>query len=100
MAVYVTEYSGYASGRPNTPGFPTDPPIQTQVFSSAATSTSVLSTATRLVRIVADANAWVLIGGLSTTVVATSTNAGKIIANSPPEYHYVNPAARLSVLST
>ena len=100
MAVYITEYGGYGSGRPFSQ-WPAEPSIQTQVLSSATTSTAALSAATRLVRIYASANAWVLFtGSSSSTSVATSTNAQPLVAGTPPEFRYVVPSSRLTALST
>lgn len=101
MALYMTEYGGYVAGRPEKVGVPTEPPIQGQTASSATTSTGFLSAATRMVRLSADANAWILFTASSaSTSVATSTNACRVQANVAPEYHYVVPGSRFTVLST
>ena len=100
MALYITEFSGYASGRPFSQ-WPNEPALNTQVLSSATTSTASLSANTRLVRLYASANAWVLFTGSSvSTSVATSTNAQQIVAGTAPEFRNVVPASRLTCLST
>lgn len=105
MALYITEYGGFLSGRQQSPGFAKEPAIQTQVASSGTTSTIALSAGTSFVRLMADANVWILFTSSGSTVNATSTNTkmgGSSGANLviPPEWRYVNPSARLVVLST
>lgn len=78
MTVYVTEYGGFASGRPLSPGIPVGTPIQSQALTTG--STYSLSSGTRLIMVSADAGAWMFLGssistGIASTV-ATSTNTG------------------------
>jgi hypothetical protein len=104
MAVFISEYAGagYVSGKVLDSNVPQEPPIQTTVFSSGgAVSTALLAAGTRLVRIVADSNAWALFSGSSvSTSIVTSTNTGKIAAGAPAEYRGVVPGSRYSILST
>jgi hypothetical protein len=103
MAVYVSEFAGaaYASGKVLSANVPQEPQITTTVFSSAVTSTATLNGATRLVRLYASANAWVLFTtSSSSTTVATSTNAEPIVAGAPAEFRGVKAGSRFTVLST
>lgn len=113
MALYITEYPGaaYVSGWRGP--FPQDQGlggagstvITTTVISSAAgASTFNLLPSTRLVRLQATANAWVLFSGQTSTAAmaaaVTSTNAALIVANVAPEFRGVVPGSRYSALST
>lgn len=100
MTLYITEYRGYASGRP----FPTlsEPPIaQTLISTASGTSTGTLNAGTQFVELYATANAWLLFSYSSaSTSVATSTNAPLIVPGAPPKIRSVIPGSRYTVLST
>lgn len=109
MAVWITEYSNalyYGRGTPTAVpadtglGGAASTVITTTVLSSAATSTMILSTNTRLVRLTCDQPCWPLFSGSSlSTSIATTTNAGRVPPNLV-EYRSVVPGSRLTVLST
>ena len=101
MAVRITEYGGYLSGRPFAPGLLQEPALATTVLSSAVTSTMTLQAGTRFVVVDADANAWILFTASSlSTTVATSTNSARFPANVTPQIRGVTPGSRLTCLST
>lgn len=105
MPLYITEYGGYAAGRPISP-IPTEPAIQTQVIGfGSSVSTAFLSSATHVVRMFCSTTdvgigAYVLFSGSSvSTTAATSTNAQRLPYNVP-ELKNVIPASRFTAFST
>ena len=101
MALYVTEFGGFLSGRPYP--YLKEPPITQTVFSSGSTlaSTATLNAGTAFVSIYASANAYALFTGSSgSTTVATSTNSELFPAASPIVIRAVVPGSRYTVLST
>jgi hypothetical protein len=104
MAVFISEYvgAGYVSANVRDNSLPQEPATQTTVFSSGGTASSAnLAANTRLVRIIADSNAWALFSNsTASTAAVTSTNSGKIIAGTGPEFRAVVPGSRYSILST
>ena len=101
MVVRITEYGGYASGRPFGP-YPTEPALNTIVIvTGSSVSTNTLSSGTRMIRIEADAGAYVIFGSSVSTMIASSTTAGsRIIANAAAEIRFVAPYMRVCTLST
>lgn len=108
MTVYVTEFSGFFSGRQSYPGIPNGTPVQSQTLSSG--STYQLSARTQMVLVSADAGAWLFMGSSFSTgvasTVATSTNQGnngaciRIPAGVAPIPIAAQPFMRLLVNST
>lgn len=100
MVLRITEYGGYASGRPF--GYAAEPALASQaIVTGSSQSTNTLGAATRLVRIEADAGAYVYFGSSASTILATSTTTvTRIIANAAAEWRYVNPYMRVCTLST
>lgn len=95
MAVTITEYAGMMQG-----GAPAEPALRSTPLSSGATSTASLLPNTKLVRIQATANAWLLFTSSGSTVNATSTNAQPFAGGGPAEFRGVAGGSRLSCLST
>lgn len=102
MVLRITEYGGYASGRIPVGGIAQEPAIQAQaIVTGSSQSTNTLSSATRLVRIEADAGCYVYFGSSVSTVIASSTSASsRIIGNAAAEWRGVNPYMRICTLST
>ena len=100
MVLRITEYGGYASGRPF--GVLAEPAIQSQaIVTGSSASTNTLSSGTRFVRIEADAGAYLYFGSSASTVNASSTTAVcRVIANAAPEIRAVQPYMRVCTLST
>lgn len=110
MSLRISEYGGYASGRPfgvlSARGFiRTQAITSTQVQSTGNTAGSsgniVLSSGTYLVQIDSDFAALIAFGSSSSTAPnMTSTNAQRIPANVGPIPFYVAPYMNLFTSST
>jgi hypothetical protein len=103
MALYISEYGGFASGNPQ--DVLTEPAIQIQVMSgtsTAAQTTSTLSAGTHRVALKTDATAMFFAFGSSTASTAngfTSTNSQRIGAGMEI-VRFVSPSARIIASST
>jgi len=100
MSVYVTEFGGYLSGRPFSPGVPNLPALNNQTMSISSASTAQLGAATRMIMLSADTGAWLLFGSSGSTTVATSTSGFRIPAGFAPQLFNVSPNMRITALST
>ena len=120
MAFRITEFGGYASGRPHV-GSPemglgvASMVLQTQLTTvGSSVSTMQLSAGTRMITVDTDAGAYLFIGssistgvasaGSSNTAGISSTGGGgvsqRIPANVSPMIFFVQPSARVCVVST
>jgi hypothetical protein len=110
MTVFrLSEYGGFASGRPHATGIIDNPAsgfIQTQsttAFQAAGGvgSTFILSGATYQVMVDTDSGCQIFFGtSLSTSPSLTSTNTQRIPANIRPLAFYVRPGQKLFMGST
>lgn len=103
MGLFVTEFAGYQSGRPQAET-PTAPPIRTSVMSSGSSAAATLlqfTSGTRMVRFAADV-AFYLTFASSTgaTGSQSSTNSERVAAGAPAEFRFVNPYGKLIAFST
>ena len=93
----VTEFTGGSYLVGTCSMIPTEPSLKTSaIATSASASTATLGAGTHYVELVTDIGAWVL---FSTSVVATSTNAQRFLANVPYS-RIVSPSMRITVIST
>ena len=96
----VTEFAGVAYVNGQSVAIMREPPIKASaVATSASASTAALQGPTRIVELVTDIGAWVLFGSSGSTVVATSTNATRYLANVPYQ-RAVDGYMRFTVIST
>jgi len=101
MPLRITEYGGYQSGRPMTPGIASQPFIQSQTIAvGSSVSTNQLSSATRLILVDSDAGVYLFFGSSLSTANVGSSNGQRIPAGVAPIPFYVNPSMKLFATST
>jgi hypothetical protein len=102
VTVWVTEFITPFSGQRGPVALPPTPPINTQAGSTTAgaVSTFALSTRTALVRVQADAVAYLGFTSSTSAVNPTSTTGVRVSANQKGEYFSVCSGSRIAALST